>query len=112
MYIYTQKRKFDRSWKARKVTFHRNYNYDAVKKRCQEVAWPQESNDPQEGETTYYVADGSGLSIECNNFEVVSEDGSKNVIPWTLANYLQISHIKYPSRTRLYCVKMCKGTDV
>ena len=56
------------------------------------------------------MADGSGISIQKENFKIVSEDGKNNVIAWTLANYLETSHIKYPSRTRLYCVKMLKGT--
>ena len=49
------------------------------------------------------------ISIERDNFELVAEDGKINVIAWTLANYLEISHIKYPSRTRLYCVRVSKG---
>ena len=60
--------------------------------KCREVAWPSGEDD-----ASYYVADGSGISIQKENFEIVSEDGKKNVIAWTLANYLQISHIKYPS---------------
>ena len=76
-----------------------------MKKRCQEIVWPEEE---EEG-ASYYVADGSGISIERENIEIMSEDG-KNIIAWTLANYLEVSHIKYPSRTRLYCVKVSIGT--
>ena len=99
-----QRGKQDRTWKLQKVSFHRNSTYDAVMQRCREVTWPSEENG-----ALYYVADGSGISIQRENFEIVSEDGKKNVIAWTLANYLEISHIKYPSRTRLYCVKVSKG---
>ena len=88
------------------MSFHRNSTYQIVKKRCQEVTWP---NEDQDTAITYYVADGSGVSTERENFELVSADGKKSIIAWTLANYLEISHIKYPSRTRLYCVKVIKG---
>lgn len=99
-----QRGKLDRSWKLTKVSFHRNYSYASVKKRCEEVVWPE----GEEG-ATYYVADGSGISIEREHIEIMSEDGKKNTIAWTLGNYLEVSHIKYPSRTRLYCVKVSKG---
>ena len=102
-----QRGKLDRSWKLHKLSFHKNLSYQAVKKICQEATWPDE----EEG-TTYYLADGSGVSIEQDNFELVSEDGKKNTIAWTLANYLEISHIKYPSRTWLYCVKVSKGKQI
>ena len=74
-----------------------------VKNRYRDATWPNEDD------ATYYVADGSGISIERENIEVVAEDGKKSTIAWTLANYMEISHIKYPSRTRLYCVKVSKG---
>ena len=56
-------------WKLQKI-FHCNSSYQAVKKRCQGVTWPN-------GGATYYVADGLGISIERENFEFVSEDGKK-----------------------------------
>ena len=102
-----QRGKLDRSWKLQKLSFHKNLSYQAVKQICQEATWPNE----EEG-AAYYLADGSGVSIERDNFELISEDGKKNTIAWTLANYLEISHIKYPSRTRLYCVKVSKGKQI
>ena len=99
-----QRGKLDRTWKLQKLSFYRNSDYQAMKKRCQEATWPCENS-----EATYYISDGSGVSIERNTFEIVSEDGKKSFIAWTLANYLESSHINYPSRTRLYCVKVSKG---
>ena len=101
-----QRGKVDRSWKLSKMSFHRNSSYDAMKKRCMEATWPGHDQE------TFYIADGSGVSIEKESFGIVTEDGNKNYIAWTLANYLQISLIKYPSRARLYCVKLCKGKRV
>ena len=40
---------------------------------------------------------------------MLSDDGKKNFVSWTLSNYLKISHIKFPSRARLYCVRVAKG---
>ena len=98
-----QRGKLDRAFRLKKVSFHRNSSYVVVKNRCHDVTWPNKDD------ATYYVADGSGISIERENIEVAAEDGKKSFVPWTLANYMEISHIKYPSRTRLYCVRVSKG---
>ena len=92
---------FDRSFNLLIVSFHRDLCYDMVKDRCQRAVWP----DVTDGDT-FYIADGSGVSIKGESFEVQGLDGSVQVIPWSLGNYLQVSHIRYPSRARLYCVKM------
>ena len=92
---------YDRSFNLMKVFFHRDSCYDMVKDRCQRAVWP----DVTDGDT-FHVADGSGVSIKRDSFEVQELDGSVQVIPWSLGNYLQVSHIRYPSRARLYCVKM------
>ena len=59
----------DRSWKLKKLSFYRESSYDTVKKICQEATWPEE-----EDGVTFYVADGSGVSIETERFEVRSND--------------------------------------
>lgn len=64
-----QRGKQDRTLKLQKTSFHRNSTYGTVKKRCQEVTWPH-----GEDGATYYVADGSGISIEREKFEIVGED--------------------------------------
>ena len=56
----------------KKVAFHRNSLYEVVKNRCRDATWPNEDD------ATYYVADGSGISIERENIEVMAEDGKKN----------------------------------
>ena len=94
----------DRSWKLEKLSFHRDSAYNTVKKICQEATWPEE-----EDGVDFYIADGSGVSIEKEKLEVLSDDGKKNFVSWTLSNYLKISHIKFPSRARLYCVRVAKG---
>ena len=97
----------DRSWKLEKLSFHRDSSYNTVKKICQEATWPEEDS-----EVEFYIADGSGVSIEKEQLEVMSDDGKKNYVSWTLSNYLKLSHIKYPSRARLYCVRVAKGIAI
>lgn len=99
--IGKQRGVFDRSFNLTKVSFHRDAAYDVVKDRCQRAVWPDGKEDDK-----FYVADGSGVSIQRESFEVEGLDGSQQVIPWSLGNYLQVSHIRYPSRARLYCVKL------
>ena len=93
----------DWSWKLQKLSFHHDSSYSTVKKICQEATWPNEKDGVE-----FYVADGSGVSIEKEKFEVMSNDGKAFVL-WTLGNYLKISHTKYPSRSRLYCIRVAKG---
>ena len=54
-----------------KVSFHRDASYDVVRDRCQRAVWP----DVKEGDR-FYVADGSGVSIQKESFEVEGLDGS------------------------------------
>ena len=76
-----QRGMLDRSWKLSKLSFHHESSYGTVKKICQEATWPEE----EEG-ATFYVSDGSGVSIEKERLEVMSDDGRKNcfVDPWEL----------------------------
>ena len=100
-----QKGVIDRSQPLVKLSFHRNLPYNAVKKRCIEAMWMEQDDES----SSYYIADGSGVSIEKEELELICEDGTtRKKISWTLDNYLQVSH-KYPSKTRLYCVKIPKG---
>ena len=50
---------------------------------CQEATWPEE-----EDGVDFHIADGSGVSIEKEKLEVLSDDGKKNFVSWTLSNYL------------------------
>ena len=54
----------DRSWKLEKLSFHRDSAYNTVKKICQEATWPEE-----EDGVDFYIADGSGVSIEKEKLE-------------------------------------------
>ena len=73
----------DRSWKLEKLSFHRDSGYNTVNKICQEATWPE-----KEDGVEFYIADGSGVSIEKEKLEVLSDDGKKNFVSWTLSNYL------------------------
>ena len=60
-------------------------------------------NNTSEG-TTFYLSDGSGHRITDSDFSIDLPDGTKECLPWTLRNYMRVSCVKFPSRTRLYCV--------
>lgn len=57
------------------------------------------------------MSDGSGCTITGDDFNVEHPNGASKSIPWTLANYLQVSGIGYPSRARLYCVHIPPSDD-
>ena len=89
-----QKGVIDRSQPVVKLSFHQNLPYSAVKKRCIEAMWMEQDDES----SSYYIADGSGVSIEKEELELICEDGTTTKkISWTLDNYLQVSH-KYPSK--------------
>ena len=67
-----QRGKQDRTLKLQKTSFYRNSVYEAVKRRCQEVTWPH-----GEDGATYYVADGSGISIEREKLRLLGKMGKK-----------------------------------
>ena len=88
----------DRSVPLTKLCFHRDATYNAVLEKCRRRFWGSE-------EAEYYLADGGGASIAATDLEVGLSDGSVSKIPWTLQNYLRVTGLRFPSRTRLYCVQ-------
>ena len=54
----------------------------------------------------YYLSDSSGLPITTDGKIVVyNRDGTCETHTWTLKNWLNVSGIRYQSRTKLYCVQ-------
>ena len=62
----------------------------------------------------YYLADASGARILGGNelqwYGPSEEDGTSHQIPWTLENYMKLSGC-FPSRLRLYCVRVSRDHD-
>ena len=54
----------------------------------------------------FFLSDGSGSSITSKNFEIDLADGTKEIVSWSLANYLRVACIRYPSRACIYCVRI------
>ena len=91
----------DRSFTPIKVAFHKDSTHEQMLSKCVESVWkdaPQNSN--------FFLSDGSGSSITSKNFEIDLADGTKEIVSWSLANYLRVACIRYPSRARLYCVRI------
>ena len=60
----------------------------------------------------YYLSDSSGLPITTDGKIVVHKrDGSCEQHTWTLKTWMNVSGIRYQSRTRLYCVQKPKRKD-
>jgi hypothetical protein len=90
----------DKSYPSVKVPLHKDITSTILLKKCQEVVWGKSP-----ANYTYFMADGSGSAIGSDSFDIEHPNGLKEILPWTLTNYLKVSNIKYPSRLRLYCVR-------
>jgi len=91
----------DWSFTPIKVAFHKDSTHEQMLSKCVESVWkdaPQNSN--------FFLSDGSGSSITSKNFEIDLADGTKEIVSWSLANYLRVACIRYPSRACLYCVRI------
>lgn len=74
--------------------------------KCTQEVYPQ----TEEG-AKYYIADSTGVDICGSGFITVdNEAGEEKRLAWTLHTYLQLSHKKYPSKARFYCVEAVPGT--
>ena len=94
----TQRGRKERSFTPVKVTFHKDNTYQQVLTKAKTV-WAKKSRGD------FFLADGTGSSISCESFTLDLPDGTSEVLPWTMSNYLHVSGIRYPSRARLYCVR-------
>ena len=57
----------------------------------------------------FYIADSRGVGVwSSDNIAVDGADGTKQEVSWSIAIYIQLSNIEYPSKAQFYCVK--KGT--
>ena len=101
-----QKGTQDRSFTPIKVAIHRDSNHQQVLTKSIASVW----SDAPEG-SQFFLSDGSGCTITNNDFNVDHRNGTTESISWTLANYLQVSGIRYPSRARLYCVHVPPSDD-
>lgn len=84
----------DRSFPLMKINFDREETYERMCEKSRKILWKHYGDG----------RDGSGSCIEKAQFEVTTTNGQKEVLPWTLENYLKASNVKYASRARVYCV--------
>jgi len=100
----------DRQFVAVSVVFRKDMTYKSVLAKCTSVAIP-EATSTDGGE--YYIANGHSMPI-CDDqyIRMDNEKGIEEKIPWTLETYIKVSHIRYASKARFYCVKRSTGTLV
>lgn len=91
----------DKSFPAIKLPFHHDCSYEDMLRKCREHVWPDAG--AKDSNYQYCLVDGSGTSIGHSDFNIDLPDGGKEILPWTLNNYLQVSNVKYPSRMRTLC---------
>lgn len=93
---------------TRRVYLHKDITYAHMVKKMSNYLFPGDTS----GE--YYIADKLGQSLCMGDGKIVTAnaEGKEQSHPWTLALYLKVSGIKYPSRTGFYCVQKlpCKTT--
>ena len=53
------------------------------------------------------MADSRGISI-CKSHSVQDKGTREKSIPWTLMSYIEYSNVRYPSKTKFYCVAESK----
>ena len=94
-----------KAFPAKQVVFRRDCSYERMLEKCQQEVYPE----PQAG-AKYYIADSTGVDICGSGFIMVdNEAGEEERLPWTLDTYLLLSHKKYPSKARFYCVQAVSG---
>ena len=98
----------DKQFVSVSVVFRRDMSYQRVLEKCISVVFP--SSTPG-GE--YYIANGRGMPICDDDYiRMDNEKGIEEKVPWTLETYIKLSHIRYASKARFYCVKRSTGTLV
>ena len=91
----------DLSFLTKKIPLHKQFMHKQVLDKAARSVW----NDDVISDKLY-LSDASGAVIDDARFKLDQPDGTTRELPWTLDNYLRVSALKYPSRTRLYCVKV------
>ena len=62
------------------------------------------SEDEQEG-SRFYIADSRGVPIWTDDYLVIDGKNGEEKVPWTLMKYIEYSHVKYPSKSKFFCVR-------
>lgn len=90
------------------VVFRRDMSYQRVLEKCISVVFPTSTPGDE-----YYIANGRGMPIcDADCIRMDNEKGIEEKVPWTLETYIKLSHIRYASKARFYCVKRSTGTLV
>ena len=79
-----------RNFGTRNVFVHKDCSYERLLEKCRNVVYPGDA------EGSYYIADSSGVCIGSEStIKVDKGDGTECEVPWTLATYIKLSHMKY-----------------
>ena len=82
-----------RSFHPKNVPFRQDCIYQRMLDRCKEEVYPEEADNAE-----FYIADSRGVGVCSDNIAVDGADGTTQEVPWSIATYIQLSNIKYPSK--------------
>ena len=90
-----------KSSELKNVRLRDDWNYQCVLEKCTQEVYGTERQNAE-----FYIADKGGVPIWTK--DVIEVDlGNEKVeeINWSLHQYILLSRVKYPSKTKSYCVK-------
>lgn len=92
----------NKSIKFRKLTFHKKSSYNRVLAKCITEIYPNN----QKPATCFFLANSEGHYI-CTDGKIAieGEHGTEKSLSWSLELYLQVLHVRFPSKVKLYCVE-------
>lgn len=83
------------------VLLRDDWSYQRVLDKCIQEVYGTESQNAE-----FYIADKGGVPIWTKDvIELDLGNGGVEEISWSLHQYILLSKTKYPSKTKLYCVK-------
>jgi hypothetical protein len=90
-----------KSSEFKNILLRDDWSYQKLLDKCVQELY---SKDEQES-ATFYIADKGGIPVWTRDTIEVDINGEIENHPWTLHEYVVLSGMKYPSKTKLYCVK-------
>jgi hypothetical protein len=90
-----------KSSELKNVLLRDDWSYQKLLDKCVQEIYSEEEQE----NATFYMGDKGGVPIWTSDTFEVDVDGKIESHAWTLREYIILSGMKYPSKTKLYCVK-------
>ena len=83
------------------VLLRDDWTYQKVLDKCVQETYSKEEQEKAE----FYMADKGGVPVWTSDIIQVDVGETVEEREWTLREYITLSGMKYPSKTKLYCVR-------